>query len=238
MDICCCFCCHLHLGVVCQLKGPEPQHVDESGRRKQKRQSIESLQFCEMITRIDETIASRETTSTKWLQTRGESRIFRSYLFIVIAIDFALMLVTLLWTLLGTQYRFWFWTRVGNIIRMTLLISTLFQNVDLYKIKGEGRTDTILRNFSLYPSLGTWVLVGWVDYYLFRWPLFLAHWIYYVYLLSLEGNSAAIVPFLYFWVVDLAYLIESHLSIYFVYRLGVWINILRRLRNEKRPNKV
>ena len=116
-------------------------------------------------------------------------------------------------------------------MRMILLMATLFQNVDLYAIKGEGRQDTLLRHFSIYPSLGVWVLVGFLDYYLLRWPLFIGNWIYYGNLL-LNDNSGALLPFIYFLSIDVAYLAESHLSLYLVYRRGVWRNILNRLRSE------
>ena len=236
MECCCCFCCRFRLGLVCEFKGPDPVIPNDHGRQKKK--SREALQFFEMIKRIDDVVANQDSKygdinnrKRSFVQTGKERRIFRSCLMTVICMDLGLLIVTLIWTFLSVQSKFWFWTRIGNVVRMILLMATLFQNVDLYAIKGEGRQDTLLRHFSIYPSLGVWVLVGFLDYYLLRWPLFIGNWIYYGNLL-VNDNSAALLPFIYFLSIDFAYLAESHLSLYLVYRRGVWRNILNRLRSE------
>ena len=236
MECRCCFCCQIKLGLVCSWERSRPTYLDNVVRQKPSR---ETLQFCEMISRIDEIVASRgmEKRSVS-LQTAKERRNFRKCVWLAITIESLLLATTLLWTILSRQSRLWFLLRLGNVIRLILLMATLFQNVNLYAIKGEGRTDTLLRHFSIYPPLGLWILVGAIDYYAVRWPLLVGQALYY-FLAFLEGEdsaSSSLLLFLFFLLLNGSYVAESHVSLNLVYRQGVWMNILSSLRSRKAIN--
>lgn len=230
MECCCCFCCRVKLGLICEWKRSRPSYLNDVNSQKPDR---ETLQFCKMIRQIDDVVASR--SSEKYplnLQTARERRVFRKCVWLAISLEALLLIVTLIWTILSWQSRFWFLIRLGNVVRLILLVTTMFHNVNLYAIKGEGRTDTLLRHFSIYPPLGLWILVGVIDYYLIRWPMLIGQSLYY-FILFLDGQRSALLLLLFFCVLDIAYLTESHVSLYLVYRRGVWYNILTQLRIRK-----
>jgi hypothetical protein len=231
MECCCCFCCQIKLGLVCGWRRARPAYLENASRQKPSRDTI---QFCEMIRLIDDIVANRSSKRRSVnLQTGEERRIFRKCIWWVIIMDAILLITTLIWTILSWQSRWWLLIRLGNAFRMILLLATLFQNVNLYAIKGDGRTETLLRHFSIYPSLGIWVLVGVIDYYLIRWPLFIGQALYYFILFMQGAGASSLLLFLFFLLLNFCYLLESHLSVRLVYRRGVWLNILSSLRRRR-----
>lgn len=164
--------------------------------------------------------------------------IFKRYVSLVIIYDFILFILTLIWFIWWNEnemiiIQLNFYLRLGNVIRMMLLIMVLMSKIDIYKIKGDGRINTILRNFARYKLLGGWVLIGIIDYYLIRIPLFIVDFIYY-FIFLIQDDHSALAPFIYYFILNFLYLLESYLSIYLIYHKGIWMNIMNRIKKEQK----
>jgi hypothetical protein len=139
---------------------------------------------------------------------------------------------------------------LGLLPRFFLLIIISFKKINIYQIYGDGNIDKLLRYFSFYKLLGIWLLLGIIDYYLIRIPFLIFDFLYFLSSLVFNINSddsdnnstfsvGYILFLLFFYLIyNLCFILESHFSIYLIYRKGVWNNILSTLRENHKKKKL
>lgn len=166
---------------------------------------------------------------------RGLKNVFKGWLFFSFLLQIGLMIFNY-WLIITSKHTSFSWTlylRFPNILRAILGLYILaFIDVSVIKIVGVGKYYKILRHFSYYRTLGLWLLIGFVDLYVLRYPIFLVD------LTILIFNESMTFWLILYIVLDVLFLIEFYVSIYVVYYIGVWRNIKENLLVKKEPQAI
>ena len=143
--------------------------------------------------------------------------VFKKYVFFVLWIHFILLVITVFYIL--------FWWRKGYVIilffkslafvRFLLLLGVFCTKIPVDKIYGRpNHYYKRLRHFSLYPCLGWWLLLGFVDLYIFRITIPVVDILYFF-----IKDKYISIQFLSYLTLDFAYIVEFHLTLYILYNL-------------------
>ncbi len=127
-----------------------------------------------------------------------------------------------------------FWWRAGYVwilylrfptaVRAALLAATPCVGAEVLRLHGVGRYYKILRQFSRHPTLGPWLLIGFVDLYLIRYPIVLWNILRFV-----LRDAAVTAQFGAYLALDLLFVAEFYVTLGLVYYLGIRRNVRENL---------
>ncbi len=120
------------------------------------------------------------------------------------------------------------------IFRIFLLIRVLMisNHINIFKIIGVGKYYKIIRHFSYYPSLGMWLLIGFIDLYLIRWEIPFINILHFI----IKGPLNTL-QFPLYLILDSLYLMDFYITIYIVYYVGIQNNITKNLLRQKKQKR-
>jgi hypothetical protein len=130
-----------------------------------------------------------------------------------------------------------FWTLIPKfiqLIRIILLVYTLFMKTPVYWLRGIRISHTIMliKHWKIFPPLGLWLLIGFVDLLLFRVLTILIDFIVFLALDSIGTTQS-----LLYIATDLIYVLEFYLTLNILYYIGVVNNIYNHLVVVKKRGK-
>jgi hypothetical protein len=126
-----------------------------------------------------------------------------------------------------------FWTLIPKfiqIIRIILLIAVHFSKIDVYWLRAfkPKYNFMLIKVWRYYPQLGAWLLIGYIDLFLFRFSVFIVDLI-----LFIVTDSFITTQCLVYFMIDALYLIEFYLTFYLLYNIGVIKNMIRHLNRSR-----
>ena len=163
-------------------------------------------------------------------------RVFRFYIIFallshIFVFGFTITYIIIFWKIGYVAILFF---RFLIIFRILLLFRVLIisNHIDIILIMGVGKYYKIIRHFSYYPSLGLWLLIGFIDLYLIRWEILFINIFHFV----IKGPLNTL-QFPLYLILDSLYLIDFYITIYIVYYVGIRSNIKKNLLLLNRKNR-
>ncbi len=169
-----------------------------------------------------DTISSQEKNQ----KSRRLQTIFKRY--VILALSFHLSVTALTLVYLNAWWKSGYtvvlFVRGLVVVRILLLFRVLSIQINVLSIFGVNNYYKIIRHFKGHPSLGLWLLIGFVDLYLVRsivpW-INLSHFLF--------KGPVHTIQFPAYFLLDSLYLLDFYVTLYWIYYAGVRRNITANL---------
>jgi hypothetical protein len=166
----------------------------------------------------------------------GVERTFKCYVFLVIMIESFLLSVTISFIIIWwfTGYVWDLFLRFPTLIRWMILCCVLLcQRINVLRLNGNSQDNKKLSNFYNYNSLGTWMAIGMVDVYLFRYPILILDLI-----IPILLTKTTLLQFLLYILLDIFYIGEYYLSNHILVNCAVYENIRKQKKFNMKKKKM
>ena len=165
------------------------------------------------------------------LQRYFKKRVFFALLFHIFIL---IATLTYIYFLLESTFIRVVFISVLNVFRIFLLIYILMKReILIVYIYGVDNYYKILRHVSFYPSLGLWLLIGFIDFYIIRLKIPIIDFLYFF---LWRRNDWRI--FLIYLSLDLFYIFDFYFTLHIVYYKGIRQNVKRNLLSRRRKNTI
>ncbi len=162
-------------------------------------------------------------------------RIFKKHVAITLSLHIILTIITILYIFIwwDSGYILTLFLRALLLARIGLLLHILTKRkINILKIYGTGDYYKIIRHVKYYPSLGIWLLIGFIDIYLLRWSILFIDLIHFLF-----NGPITTLQFSAFILLDLLYILEFYLTVHILYYRGIRRNVQYNLLKEAENNK-